>query len=197
MVFVDDEDLDRVLRYGPWYIDKETRYVVHKSYNDFWLLQRFILNYDGPLVVDHHPDKCTLNNQKCNLRIVEVWQNNLPKPGDTFVHNTSGVNGVHHNKSTGKYEVYASVNNRKRHLGCYDTLEETREQRVNFDRAVIFDPSLRSFPEIRANNTSGVIGVSWVSRTGKWKAKINQRHLGFFNLFDEAVKARKEAETGV
>ncbi len=48
------------------------------------------------------------------------------------------------------------------------------------------------------NNTSGVPGVSWSKQKGKWKATIKaggkERHLLLTDDFDEAVKARKQAE---
>lgn len=49
-----------------------------------------------------------------------------------------------------------------------------------------------------SNNTSGVTGVSWVNSRQKWRARINmfkkEINLGLFSNFEEAVKARKEAE---
>lgn len=51
---------------------------------------------------------------------------------------------------------------------------------------------------LRTNNTSGVTGVSWSSRNEKWRAriKINYREilLGYFDNFEDAVQARKQAE---
>ena len=51
---------------------------------------------------------------------------------------------------------------------------------------------------VRANNTSGVTGVQWKPRDNVWEAWItimyNKIYLGRFNSFDDAVKARKEAE---
>ena len=48
------------------------------------------------------------------------------------------------------------------------------------------------------NNTSGVVGVGWHKATDKWTAYIainkKQIHLGLFDRFEDAVKARKEAE---
>lgn len=47
-------------------------------------------------------------------------------------------------------------------------------------------------------NTSGVTGVCWYKAYNKWKARITiskkEIHLGYFDSFDDAVKARKEAE---
>lgn len=51
---------------------------------------------------------------------------------------------------------------------------------------------------IRKNNTSGVPGVEWWARKQRWRATIcfkGKRHyLGSYILFEDAVKARKEAE---
>ncbi len=48
------------------------------------------------------------------------------------------------------------------------------------------------------NNTSGAIGVHWRSDCQKWRAFIKsggkQIRVGLFVTFDEAVKARKDAE---
>lgn len=50
----------------------------------------------------------------------------------------------------------------------------------------------------RSTNTSGVCGVSWCKRDGKWVARITSngkyKCLGYFDDFDDAVSARKAAE---
>lgn len=52
--------------------------------------------------------------------------------------------------------------------------------------------------EIYKNNTSGVTGVNWDAESGKWRTRLwaygKMYHLGRFNNFEDAVKARKEAE---
>ncbi len=49
-----------------------------------------------------------------------------------------------------------------------------------------------------SHNTSGVPGVSWYARLGKWQAQIqvNRKkiHLGYFTDFEDAVAARRAAE---
>lgn len=49
-----------------------------------------------------------------------------------------------------------------------------------------------------SNNTSGVTGVVWVKSRNNWKAeiKVNDKtiYLGSYDKFEDAVKARKEAE---
>lgn len=52
--------------------------------------------------------------------------------------------------------------------------------------------------EVYKNNTSGVTGVNWDADSGKWRARLwaygKMYHLGRFDNFEDAVKARKEAE---
>jgi hypothetical protein len=49
-----------------------------------------------------------------------------------------------------------------------------------------------------ANNKSGKTGVSWRKQRSKWHAHIKvdgkEIHLGFYDVFDDAVSARIEAE---
>ena len=51
---------------------------------------------------------------------------------------------------------------------------------------------------VRNNNTSGVPGVDWWASKGRWRAAIcfkGKRHyLGSYSSFEEAVRARKQAE---
>ena len=47
---------------------------------------------------------------------------------------------------------------------------------------------------INQNNKSGVTGVRWNKEAQKWIAYIMRKHLGTFNNFEDAVKARKRAE---
>jgi hypothetical protein len=52
--------------------------------------------------------------------------------------------------------------------------------------------------DLQANNTSGVAGVHWHKKTGKWIARIDvdgrRRHLGCFATRDEAEWARLSAQ---
>ncbi len=45
-----------------------------------------------------------------------------------------------------------------------------------------------------SNNKSGMRGVFWVDRHRKWVARIQQKHIGYFAKFEDAVTARKKAE---
>ena len=52
---------------------------------------------------------------------------------------------------------------------------------------------------VRSNNTSGVPGVEWYKRKRTWRATIcfkgKRYYLGCYHDFEDAVNARKEAET--
>lgn len=52
--------------------------------------------------------------------------------------------------------------------------------------------------KLAKNNTSGAIGVRWDKTKNKWLARIKvdykDIHIGRFNNFKDAVKARKDAE---
>lgn len=51
--------------------------------------------------------------------------------------------------------------------------------------------------KVRCDNTSGARGVSWNFRLGSWHVRVNVDrqlyHIGYFDDFDEAVRARDEA----
>ncbi len=51
---------------------------------------------------------------------------------------------------------------------------------------------------VRRNNTSGVPGVEWRASKQRWRAMIcfkgRRYYLGSYARFEDAVKARKEAE---
>lgn len=47
---------------------------------------------------------------------------------------------------------------------------------------------------LQINNTSGITGITWNKKSQKWIAYIMRKHLGSFNNFEDAVKARKQAE---
>ena len=40
--------------------------------------------------------------------------------------------------------------------------------------------------KIRANNTSGIRGVSWDKKYNKWKVQIAGKHIGYFNSLTES-----------
>jgi hypothetical protein len=45
-----------------------------------------------------------------------------------------------------------------------------------------------------SRNTSGYLGISWVSKSKKWLVQIGKEHGGLFESIDEAILKRKELE---
>lgn len=83
---------------------------------------------------------------------------------------SKNIDHINHNRS----------DNRISNLNSVTTLENNKNQ------------------SIPSNNRSGVIGVSYYKKLDKWLARIGScktyKHLGYFDRFEDAVKARKEAE---
>lgn len=44
---------------------------------------------------------------------------------------------------------------------------------------------------VSSRNTSGVVGVSYHKKRKQWRARIAQRHLGWFSTKEEAIAARQ------
>lgn len=63
----------------------------------------------------------------------------------------------------------------------------------------VSDPSKNARNQkVRKNNVSGVMGVRKCAKTGRWRVIIGHMgknvHIGYFDCFNAAVAARKEAE---
>jgi hypothetical protein len=131
-VQIDEEDYERVTALA-WHINTYTVskcgkvYILHtyrinkKTYPVS--LHRFILGltYHDNKVCDHISGD-TLDNRKCNLRVCTTAENvRNCKLGKG---NTSGYKGVYFNKRAKRYLAQIKLNNKKIHLGYYDTPEE-------------------------------------------------------------------------
>jgi len=82
-------------------------------------------------------------------------------------------------------------------------LEWDHENRNRIDnsrsnlRAITHKANTRNFG-LRRTNKSGVAGVRWHRRLGRWRAEITvngkTKHLGLFDSIDAAARARRAAE---
>lgn len=85
--------------------------------------QEVMGKHDG-FVIDHINGN-TLDNRKCNLRVVtqtmNMWNRKIPKS------NKSGVLGVY--QSHGKWVASIGLNRKRIHLGTFETLEEAKKVR--------------------------------------------------------------------
>jgi len=87
---------------------------------------------------------------------------------------------------TGAYPIEVDHKNRIRNDNRWSNLEASTRS----------DNSRNT--KIRSDNTSGVKGVNRDKRRGTWRVRIHNKgrevHLGEFNTFEDAVKARELAE---
>lgn len=121
---LDDEDYTRVAEHKWWR--------TNKGHFNSWInnqpitLGRFILNYDGPLVVCHL-DGDTKKNTKLNLAVKTVFEN-----AQQLRTNKTGYPGVSFHRMTGKYQVFSSLNGKQVYIGLFKTPEEANTQRINW-----------------------------------------------------------------
>lgn len=121
---VDLKDVERIKNYS-WYISHQG-YVISDSPKRATLLHRLITDAERGYVVDHINHE-TLDNRKCNLRVVTQTQNNMNRRLEK--RNTSTVTGVSWFKANERWSAYISVNKKRIHLGYFNTLEEAKEAR--------------------------------------------------------------------
>lgn len=121
-VIFDIEDIEKVKQYK-WHLHlrkSDMRYdVCTNTYAEnkkrkYIIMPRYLLNYSGNKTIDHI-NRNTLDNRKINLRIVNIYENNLNKNN-----NTSGCVGVSWDKARNKWHVTFKSKN----LGRFDTFEE-------------------------------------------------------------------------
>jgi hypothetical protein len=150
--------------------------------------------YKDGKVVDHI-DHNTLDNRKCNLRVVSYLENNRnsTKP----ITNTSGYKGVYYRKKNKTYNAVIVDQYEKIHIGSsrdaitcarmYDVEAIKRYgeyANTNFPKTE-YTPEMVASVQEKANsvltlrNTSGYRGVVYHKRDRKWVAKIEYRNKGY------------------
>ena len=122
---IDLDDVDKCKQYH-WYRRKTTSNTdyaiasIRGTVNKKIHLHRLIMNYDGPLDIDHI-DMNGLNNRKSNLRIVTHSEN---KANNKHI----GVKLV----PSGRYQAQICRNYKTIYIGTFDTFEEALMARANF-----------------------------------------------------------------
>ncbi|CAI1840075.1 Uncharacterised protein [Serratia grimesii] len=99
-------------------------YLQVKISEKMYLLHRLAWLYvygSMPKATIDHIDRCKTNNSISNLRDVSrcINMRNTPTPRN----NESGYKGVHYRKDSGNFYAFLTVNRKRIHLGCYNTLE--------------------------------------------------------------------------
>ncbi len=111
---------------------------VNSKYTSLYL-HRVIMHAPKGATVDH-VDHATLNNQKYNLRLASVSENN--QNYNTFKLKTiSGYRGVAWHEKRKKWQVIITVNRKNHYFGLYDDIEIAKQVAFYARRALMpFSP---------------------------------------------------------
>jgi hypothetical protein len=130
IAIIDDEDFELVRHYK-WYAcyfpNVDGFYAMTRIKGDDWkhgktlLMHRLILDAPKGVKTDHE-NKNTLDNRRSNLRVCNSSQNGCNRGKQ--VNNTTGFKGVSFHAKTNKFRAIIGVNNKLKHLGCFDTAIE-------------------------------------------------------------------------
>jgi len=135
-VIVDLEDFERLNRYKWYYASggyaarskhiykSKGKYGSKKLY-----MHREILGVSGVQVIDHINHN-TLDNRKCNLRVVNQSMNMRNRM--SCAGSTSKYVGVHFHKLTGKWRAQIKIGSKIKSLGLYRTQKEAHEARQKY-----------------------------------------------------------------
>lgn len=111
-IIVDDEDYERAYKHNWWYNERKAIYT-HIGKKALYI-GRFILDYNGPLEVDHI-DRDIHNNQKINLRIVTKEQQSRNRGP----HGTSIYKGIKYHSGSKAWYAQINIGKKNLHLGTF------------------------------------------------------------------------------
>ena len=176
---IDIEDIEKCSGIK-WYLDDKGYVEGPKKLK----IHRYILNYDGDLVIDHI-NRNKLDNRKQNLRIVSVSENNQ----------NNGKQGISLQQKTGKWKAEFQKYGKSFYIGSFETKEEAIDAR-NAAITEIESQSEKLRMEYMQRDSDHKTGVH-PSPHGRWIAKFcvdgKVFHVGTFNTQEEAVAARQNA----
>lgn len=88
---------------------------------------------EWPNVIDHIDSDGT-NNKIENLRVATPVQNAINRK--KHLNNKSGTTGVYWHKSAKKWSAFVSVNNKRKHLGLFETIEQAIQKRQEIQKQI-------------------------------------------------------------
>ena len=171
----------------------------NKLYRSHRLMYCLYNKVDVPtdLMIDHKKGS-KINNSEDNLHLVTVRGNSQ----NLEVHRNGKLVGANFIESLNKYQSQIYINNKKIHLGYYQTELEAHETYLTaltmLDKPIA---EIKTFFGIRTKDkcTSKYRGVSLDKSKSKWKAQLTingiRKHLGYFETEDEAYEAIVKSRT--
>lgn len=178
-------------------------YVDGKNYRAHRLAWLYVYGYFPESEVDHI-NRIKNDNRILNLREASRTCNMRNMAG----HGSSGVKGVHRNR--GNWSAEISVSDKRIKLGTFSTLFAAAKARVeaeekygfvdcdNLSEAKLFvinNPDDGGGRARRKIGRSGVVGVIWHKKSGKWMAVAKEVYLGIYETIQEAEEAIKRRKS--
>lgn len=207
VAIVDDEFYEQLTAMGQWCCDTNgyaIRRVTVNGKKKTTLMHRLVMELAGNescCEVDHR-DGNRSDNRLTNLRAAthqqNCWNQGVGKA------NKSGYKGVSWLRDRQKWYASIRIDGRSVNLGTYDKVEDAANA---YDRVAAkhhgsfarlnhqtVEPSpitsttpVFSSARLQINNPSGYKGVTWHNE--KWRARLVQKHLGYFDNKEDAARA--------
>ena len=123
VALVDDEDFESLNKYK-WHAhkDKNTFYVRRKSNGKGILMHWYLIGKQAGLFMHDHINGNGLDNQKHNLRIVSVRDNQCNQR-KRKLSKSSRYPGVCRERNSKKFRAYIYCDGKRIHLGCFGSEE--------------------------------------------------------------------------
>lgn len=123
VALVDDEDFDRINKFN-WKLwkskDREVMYATISIASTTYRMHNIVmkLSRNSSIRLDHK-NRNGLDNQKENLRVASIAQNNINV--GIRKDNVSGYKGVSYTKRLKKWQVAINCNGKRKYLGLFNT----------------------------------------------------------------------------
>ena len=173
-------------------------------YNAHRLIWMYCYGEDPKSRIVEHANRDGNNNKLNNLRLANESQNGTNK--FTACRNTSGFKGVKWVERMGQWSAQIAKNGKEKHLGFYDCPKEAYEGYIKASGELHGEFACGGIVEIdseeaaRRRKLNDVVkekrksrGVVWIKSSKKWRSRKKQKHLGYFNTFEEAKAAYDNA----
>lgn len=121
VALVDDDDFEKVSQYK-WYAAKQKSKFRAATKGGRLLMHRLIMDVTDTKILVDHIDTNPLNNQKENLRLCSVAENN--KNRKAFKNNKTNYKGVFYRADRKKFVANICVNKKQIRIGSYNTALE-------------------------------------------------------------------------
>ncbi len=165
-------------------------------------LLRELIDYDpntGSLIWKPRDPKYFCGKQQSPAHSAKIWNAKYAgKPALASVDGRGYLHGAVFGRTISAHQAAWAIHYGKwPEHGIDHIFGDTTDHRISMLRDVP-DADNAKNQKRRSDNTSGVTGVSYFARTGRWVAMIKgegkARQLGYYRTLEEAAAARKAAE---